>query len=266
MENIVNSESGSSVRSKINKDLGETGLTVLTDGASVTWDLDNRKIPQAKLTSTQSFTINMTNVLSGAQGILKLITDTASAITLTFDTDFTNKSLNSTITTYTFPALTAQEYFLSFVVDGTTIEWIIGDATAARPFASVERTSTQSLATGATDAVSWAAETVDTSNIWDLSPNPTRLVVPGTGNKIAILGALVIFSANATGLRNIYAYKNGTVVSGALHQQAAAAANVQTTFAPIACVAGDYLEVRANQNSGATLTIQAYANVTFLDR
>lgn len=267
MQNIVNSESGSSVRSKLNKDLGETGLTVLTDGAAVTWDLDNRKIPQAKLTSTQSFTINMTNVLSGAQGVLKLITDTASAITLSFDTDFTNKSLNATITAYTFPALTEQEYFLSFVVDGTTIEWIIGDATSVRPYAKVSRTTNQTFLVNAADAFIWETEIADNSEIWTLSPNPTRFTIPGVGDKVAIVSALAIFQANTTGVRNLFVYKNGTVVTGCLHSQAATAsgtATIQSTFT-VECVGGDYLEVRPQQTAG-TLTVTGNASILIFDR
>jgi hypothetical protein len=105
----------------------------LTDGAAVTWNCANDRFPSAKLTSTQSFTLNMTNVLSGSSGVLKLIANTASAITITFDSDFTNKRLGTTgdetFTTYTFPASTAKEYLLSYVVEGTVIHWSIGDST-----------------------------------------------------------------------------------------------------------------------------------------
>jgi len=126
MQSISNGDTGLAVRGKLNKELAD-GFTTLSDGSTVAWDCDNKKNPLAKLTSTQSFTINMTNVQSGASGVLKLTTNTASAITITLDTDFTNKSQNATVTTHTFPALTAQEYFLYFVVDGTTIEWAFGD-------------------------------------------------------------------------------------------------------------------------------------------
>lgn len=117
-------------RTSINKELAD-GFITLTDGATVNWDLLSIKLAIAKLTSTQSFTLNMTNVISGCNGTFKLITSTASAITITFDTDFTNKKLGTlgeeTFTTYTFPASTGKEYLLSFIVEGTTIHWIIGD-------------------------------------------------------------------------------------------------------------------------------------------
>lgn len=109
-------------RTRVEKELADA-FTVLTDGASVTFNCDDKKFPVGKLTSTQSFTIDMTNVMDGAQGILKIITNTSSAITITFDSSFTNKTVNSTLTTYTLPAITGKEYFLYFTVDGTTIEW-----------------------------------------------------------------------------------------------------------------------------------------------
>jgi hypothetical protein len=108
-------------------------FVVLTDGASVTWDTATDRFPSAKLTSTQSFTLNQTNVVSGSTGTLKIITNTASAITITFDSDFTNKRLGTTgdevFTTYTLPASTAKEYILQYVTDGTTLHWTIGDST-----------------------------------------------------------------------------------------------------------------------------------------
>lgn len=108
-----------------------TGFSTLVDGASVTWDTENKKFPLAKLTSTQSFTIDITNAIDGQSGTLKLVTNTGSAITLTFDTTFTNKRLGvigeESFTTYIFPAATGKEYLLSYILDGTTMHWIINE-------------------------------------------------------------------------------------------------------------------------------------------
>lgn len=239
----------------------------LTDGAAVTWANGNKQNPLAKLTSTQSFTLTFSGIPDGAHGVLKLTTGTASAITMTFDPAYTHKALNTTFTTYTFPALSNQEYFLSFVVDGSTIEWIIGDATTVRPYAKVARAANQTFLTGAVDAISWDTETHDNSSIWTLSPNPTRLLIPGTGNKVAMVTGLLIFSANATGTRSVWVYKNGVVVSGAVHIQTAQASGttiVQGTFI-IDCDGGDYLELRGQQ-SGGTLTATGNASIIIFDR
>lgn len=126
MQNVANGGSHGQIRQGVLRDLFD-GLDVLIDGAVVDWNCDNRKLPQAKLTSTQSFALNMTNVLDGSQGILKIVTDTASAITITFDTDFTNKSAGaigqSAITNFTLRASADKEYIISFVCDGSTIYW-----------------------------------------------------------------------------------------------------------------------------------------------
>lgn len=133
MQTINNSDLGSAIRQKFNRELAD-GFTTLTDGSTVTWDLLSIKLALAKLTSTQSFTFTLSNVISGTNGTFKLITNTASAITVTFSAGFTHKKLGSlgeeTFTTYTFPASTGKEYLLSFIVEGTTIHWIIGDISA----------------------------------------------------------------------------------------------------------------------------------------
>lgn len=249
----------------------ETWAT-LTDSATVTWNTNNRQNPLAKLTSTQSFTIDMTNVKNGSRGMLKLITNTASAITLTFDTSFTNKQLNSTITSHTFPALTAQEYILEYVLDGTTIEWIIGDITQILPSARLQRVATQSTTNGGTAAVIWDTENSDTASIWAASPNATRLVIPGSGNKRARLTGWVQWANNGatiTGVRRVFIYRNGSysAADGGFAQGAPQASQDFTlSFAfQIDCAGGDYLEV-VPVNTSATLNIVALVHITIEPR
>lgn len=128
MQNVANGGSHGQIRQGVLRDLFD-GLDVLIDGAVVDWNCDNRKLPQAILTSTQSFTLNMSNVLTGSQGTLKIITSTASAIVITLDTNFTNKSDGAIgqedITTITLPAATAKQYVLSYLCVGTTLHWFI---------------------------------------------------------------------------------------------------------------------------------------------
>lgn len=246
-------------------------FTTLTDGSTVVWNCDNKKLPMAKLTSSQSFTIDMTNVMDGAQGVLKITTDTASAITLTFDTSFTNKTLNSTITTYTFPALTAQEYFLSFVVDGTTIEWVIGDIatiTNVRPYAYVQRSANQSVGDSTFVAVSFDTEITDNASIYSAGA-PTRFTIPGAGNKLATVAGYVSFAANATGIRRVFIYKGGSTTNVGFAQNlnaGASPASVVSFCFQIQCAAGDYLEVMAWQNSTGSLNVTSYCTIKIEDR
>lgn len=106
-----------------------TSPATLTDGASVAWDCGNNQFPEAKWTcATAGPTLTLSNIRNGSAGTLKLITNTASVITITFATTggLTHKSLNTTFTSYAFPAGTGKDYFLTYFADGTTLEWIIG--------------------------------------------------------------------------------------------------------------------------------------------
>lgn len=271
MQAISNGESGSSVRSKLNADLSNN-FTSLSDGSTVNWDCNNSKTPLAKLTSTQSFTINMTNVLDGASGVLKLTTGTASAITLTFDTDFTNKALNNTITTYTFPASNAKEYFLSFIVDGTTIEWVIAvfDASSLSPWVRLSRQATQSINNNTATPISWDTETTDLSNMYD-SGNPTRITIPGSGNKIFEVSCMVSFAAGATGIRRAAIYKNGALVSFTPSTVSIAPSGAGTSTeilisTRLECTGGEYFEVVATHTQGTALNVVSGLSARVIER
>lgn len=116
--------------SNITDYVAPSNYTTISYGATVSWNQNSQQIPLGKVTTTGNFTLALTNVKSGCNGILKIISNTASSFTVTFDVAFTNKTLNSTFTTFAFPALTGQEYYLYFTVDGTTIEWDIRDSAA----------------------------------------------------------------------------------------------------------------------------------------
>jgi hypothetical protein len=249
------------------------GLTVLVDGSTVAWNCDNLKLPMAKLTSSQSFTIDMNNVMSGSQGVLKLVTDTASPITLTFDASFTNKTLNTTITTYTFPALTAQEYFLSFVVDGTTIEWVIGDIQLTKVSARLQRSATQSISTGATGAaIIFDVENYDDGGIWAVG-SPTHITIPGSGDKRALITGYVQYAgiASAAGTRRVFGYVNGSSVSltmGAF-MGGSPLSNLSTEVPinfQIDVSGGDYIEIFAIHSQGSSLNVTCAVHVTIENR
>jgi hypothetical protein len=240
----------------------EETFATLTDGTSVTWDCNNRQLPLGKLTSTQSFTIDMTNVKSGSQGTLKLIKNTASDVTLTFDTSFTNKQLNSTLLTYTFSAASGTEYFLTWIAEGTNIEWIIGDIAAANTtiqVAKVNRTTTQSISDNTYTAVTWTAESYDNASIVDLGTDATKFTIPGSGDKYVTITAQITYAANATGVRRIRIYVNGADTNSEFFVSfpsagAAASTITRSTFKVIA-QGGDYIQVMAYQNSSGSLNL-----------
>src|SRR5690606_29160555 len=81
---------------------------------------------------TGSFTLLMTNVKPGATGLFKIVTNTASAITVAFDTThFTNKMFNTPLSTYTFAAGTGKDYFLQYIADSTNLQWSVIDTLIA---------------------------------------------------------------------------------------------------------------------------------------
>jgi hypothetical protein len=242
-----------------------SGFSTLVDGASVTWNTASSAFPEAKLTSTQSFTIDMTNVATGSQGVLKLIKNTASDVILTFDTSFTNKQTNTTLTNYTFSGASGLEYFLSFVAEGTNLEWVIADpVTTTLPvpsWARVRRTTTQSYSNATLAAISWDTEDADNNSIWALSPNPTRFVIPGSGSKLVTISVFAAWAGNITGLRRLWIYKNGSSITGALADQmftspVGTETYMQRTF-QVEATGGDYLEVMALQVSTTTLNLNS---------
>lgn len=113
---------------QLNEKVDKEDFTSVTFATPLNLDCANKQNPLFKVPSVNTdFTLNMTNVKSGANGLIKLFITTASAVTVTFDSDFTNESQNTVLAPFTFPAGTGKEYFMSFIVDGTTIEWVIID-------------------------------------------------------------------------------------------------------------------------------------------
>jgi hypothetical protein len=104
-------------------------FTSLTPGGTVTWACASRQLPLAKLTTTGSFTLDMTSVKSGSEGVLKVTANLAGSFIVTFDADFTNKDLYGTaLPAYSFASgISGREYFLSYICDGTTLYWNIVD-------------------------------------------------------------------------------------------------------------------------------------------
>lgn len=253
--------------------VNEETFATLTYGATTNWDLNNRQNPLAKLVATGAFTMNMTSVKSGAQGILQVEADTAASFVMTFDTDFTNRDVvtGATLTTYTFPANDNFIYTNSFVVDGTTIWWVIGDyfnPAVTNPFAKVRRVAVQSIPNNdVTNPVSFDTEDIDNAAIFT-SGSPTVLTIPGSGNKIATISMLVDFAVNTTGVRRVWVYINGAAASpGVL--QAAPVATVSSTITgtlQVPCAAGDTIEIRPYQNSGGSLNVTVSCTIKVENR
>ncbi len=100
------------------------------------------------------------------------------------------------------------------------------------------------------DVGTWDTASLDTHGAFTTSTG--QYLVPVSGNYL-ISGNLA-FAANATGIRGIRVYKNGTTAFGGGEALATASAEVNMPFSAIVpVVAGDNLRIQAFQNSGGNL-------------
>lgn len=247
------------LQSALDAKVDEETFTTLTFASPTVWACNSRQMPLAKVTATGDFTIDMTNVKSGSQGILKVTASTASAFTITFDTDFTNveATTNASLLTYTFPADNGQFYLLNFVCDGTILHWTILDVQTENPipFAQIGRATSQSINNNdSTVFVSFDTETHDNSSIWAVSPNPTRFTIPGSGSKVATVSIRSQWASNSTGVRRNVPYLNGST-TGDIHERTSSGTSITQSTHQIACSGGDYIEILAYQNSGGALNL-----------
>jgi hypothetical protein len=121
----------------------------------------------------------------------------------------------------------------------------------------------QSIASGGPGTVlALNSERYDTDGFHDTVTNSSRLTVPaGKDGKYRITGT-VQFAANATGERRLEILLNGATVIGRV--SSAAVSGTAPTVLTVTCdygfVAGDYVELRAFQDSGGALDAEAVGN------
>lgn len=117
-------------------------------------------------------------------------------------------------------------------------------------------TSNQTINDATATAVSLAAESYDIGTMHDNSTNPTRITIPSGTSGSYLFKGQVQFAANATGRREVYIYKNGSLI--ATNQVPSASAGFDTTVEISTqdnASAGDYYELYAYQNRGGTLDL-----------
>ncbi len=127
--------------------------------------------------------------------------------------------------------------------------------------------SDQTVSSGPSNVLlDWGAESYDTDGFYDSSSSTERFTIPSGVNKI-ILSCQVRWDNNASGVREILAYKNGSAAFDGrpfTHSEAQTARTMQHFLSPVLPVtAGDYFEVFANQNSGSDRTIESHVSSWF---
>jgi hypothetical protein len=147
-----------------------------------------------------------------------------------------------------------QVWLLNSGADLLGIGMVAGADRTLAPTAS--RSTSQSIPTSTQTKVSFDDVDSDGWNCWDLSPNPTRLTAPVTGRYI--ITGNVAFEAASAGHRAINILKNNTLELA--RSDFNPVSNSIDTHSTVTCHAvtltkGDYVELRAWQNSGSALNI-----------
>ncbi len=106
--------------------------------------------------------------------------------------------------------------------------------------------------------LSWDTDIYDTDNFHDTSTNNNRITIPTGLDGYYLVGAVVRYSGNTDGARDIRIEKNGTRVwlGQTTYPSTTTGAEVSTSVV-LYLAAGDYIEVAVWQNSGSTLKIES---------
>ena len=141
--------------------------------------------------------------------------------------------------------------------DGTDLLGLGMIAGADRTLApTAKRSTNQTIPTGTQTKIEFDSVDSDGWNCWDASPNPTRLTVPVTG-RYFVTGNLAFEAANP-GHRAINLLKNNTTElarSDFLPVSNSIDTHSTVTTHAITLIKGDYVELRAWQNSGSDLDV-----------
>lgn len=144
-----------------------------------------------------------------------------------------------------------------FITDGVDLFGIGHLSALGRTLSPVvTRTTNQSIPDSTYTNVSFDTVENDDWNCWDLSPNPTRLVVPVTGRYV--LSGAVVFAANNTGHREIRFRKNGTTELYANTFQPVSnsvESHVVCSTPTVPLTKNDYIELQVWQSSSGSLNI-----------
>jgi hypothetical protein len=126
------------------------------------------------------------------------------------------------------------------------------------------------LATATSTLIPFDTESWDTDSMHSTTTNPSRITINTSGQYLVTFYAR--FPSNTTGYRQLNLRINSTGnpgLGGTLSTISAAAVNGDSTFVTrtleLTCNAGDHYELFAQQNSGASLTLQAGQRVTGME-
>lgn len=124
-----------------------------------------------------------------------------------------------------------------------------------QPRCSAYNNTTQSINDSTFTALTFNSEDFDVASMHDTASNTSRLTVPTGGDGVYLVIGHASFAGNATGARVAQLYKNGaTALKRTTMNNAGAGTTVLVPVSEIlVLVAGDYIELRALQDSGGAL-------------
>ena len=130
------------------------------------------------------------------------------------------------------------------------------------PRARAWQSVAQTIATGTVTALTFTNEDVDTEGIHSQVTNTSRMTIVSAGRYRVIAGCGI--AGNATGTRTLRITKNGATIAAVRLPGNATAAQIMQLTEEILCVAGDYIEVTIQQDSGVGLATSATTDTCYL--
>ena len=122
----------------------------------------------------------------------------------------------------------------------------------------------QSIANATETTINWDSETYDTNTFHSTSSNTSRITIPSSYGGYYKVYCTVNFAANSTGQRQLFLYKNGTMISGFMQPPASTGGLYYLSLSTsVSLVATDYLEIKVYQNSTGSLGMNGNATRLF---
>jgi hypothetical protein len=143
----------------------------------------------------------------------------------------------------------------------TAPEW--GTAASGSTFvgAYATKTAAQTLTNNTGTILTWNAERFDTDGFHDNSTNNSRMTIPaGKGGKYLVVASA--YWVTGSGYRELNVLKNGSIVNY-FYTVIDVTYGFQNISTIVDCVATDYLELRAFQDSGGNLNVNSGAENSF---
>jgi hypothetical protein len=145
------------------------------------------------------------------------------------------------------------------------VKWATAAGGSSFAGVSVYKANGQSIGNATATAITFDTENFDVGGYHDNATNNTRLTVPtGKGGYYTVNGSMG-FQGNATGIRAVFLYKNGTLLNLPGTIFSGTTSDVRCPYSyTLPLAAGDYVEVFGFQTSGGSLTVSgAQSDTTF---